>query len=104
MNETDTRPKTKVSKLYSVSFRLPVLFVLSVTIIVVIFVSILYYRFRTRMIEEYSHIAEGATNLMAVELDDHSSDDSSLEFVFKRADKAMYKDKKDFKDKHGSYR
>ena len=75
MNETDTRPETKVSKLYSVSFRLPVLFVLSVTIIVVIFVSILFYRFRTRMIEEYSHIAEGATNLMAVELDGDKVDD-----------------------------
>ena len=32
------------------------------------------------------------------------SDDSSFETVFKRADEAMYEAKKEFKEKHGSYR
>ena len=69
MQSKDTAPGIEFKKVNSVSFRLPLLFVISITLIVVIFVSILYFRFRTRMIEQYSHIAEGATNLMAVELD-----------------------------------
>ena len=31
-------------------------------------------------------------------------DDNTVELVFKRADRAMYEDKKQFKEKHGSYR
>ena len=75
MNETDNPQKSRFKKINSVSFRLPVLFVISITVIVVIFVSILYFRFRTRMIAQYSHIAEGATNLMAVELDGDKVDE-----------------------------
>jgi len=33
-----------------------------------------------------------------------ASDDNSVEFVFKRADKAMYADKTAFKEKYGNYR
>ena len=33
-----------------------------------------------------------------------ASDDNSVEFVFKRADKAMYADKTAFKEKYGKYR
>lgn len=35
---------------------------------------------------------------------ENSSDDSSVELVFKRADEAMYKEKTKFREKYGSYR
>lgn len=35
---------------------------------------------------------------------EYTSEDNSLELVFKRADRAMYEEKKRFNDKHGSYR
>ena len=37
----------------------------------------------------------------AVGMAEHASDDNSFELVFKRADKAMYEDKKQFKSKYG---
>ena len=40
----------------------------------------------------------------AIGLAELSSEDNTLELVFKRADAAMYKDKKAFKQEHGSYR
>ena len=40
----------------------------------------------------------------AVGLAEYASDDNSYDLVFKRADKAMYDDKKSFKKEHGSYR
>lgn len=40
----------------------------------------------------------------AVGLAEYASDDNTFELVFKRADKAMYEEKKQFKKKHGSYR
>ncbi len=40
----------------------------------------------------------------AVGMAEHASDDSTFELVFKRADEAMYKEKKLFKVLHGSYR
>lgn len=40
----------------------------------------------------------------AVGIAEHASDDNSYELVFKRADAAMYDEKKAFKIKHGSYR
>ena len=40
----------------------------------------------------------------AVGLAEFASDDNSFELVFKRADKAMYEEKKQFKVLHGSYR
>ena len=40
----------------------------------------------------------------AVGLAEHASDDATVEFVFKRADKAMYEDKEKFKAEHGRYR
>lgn len=40
----------------------------------------------------------------SVGMAEYASDDSSFELVFKRADKAMYEDKKLFKALHGSYR
>ena len=35
---------------------------------------------------------------------ENRSDDTTVELVFRRADKAMYEDKKQFKKQHGSYR
>ncbi|MBP3857925.1 MAG: hypothetical protein IK990_20160 [Ruminiclostridium sp.] len=40
----------------------------------------------------------------AVGMAENASDDNSYELVFKRADKAMYQDKQEFKEKNGSYR
>lgn len=40
----------------------------------------------------------------AVGVAEHASDDNSYELVFKRADEAMYEEKKKFKKKYGSYR
>ena len=40
----------------------------------------------------------------AVGLAEYASDDNTYELVFKRADKAMYEEKKQFKKKYGSYR
>jgi|GEM_PF-555878 len=40
----------------------------------------------------------------AVGIAENASDDNSYDLVFKRADKAMYEAKKEFKDKNGSYR
>lgn len=40
----------------------------------------------------------------AVGMAENASDDFTFELVFKRADKAMYEDKKQFKKTHGSYR
>ena len=40
----------------------------------------------------------------AVGMAENASDDNTAELVFKRADKAMYKAKKDFKEEHGSTR
>lgn len=57
------------------SFRLSIVFVLSCMILALIFTVMLYFKFQNRMIEEYSHIAEGATSLMAVELDGDRIDD-----------------------------
>ena len=40
----------------------------------------------------------------SVGMAEYASDDSTVELVFKRADKAMYADKQAFKKKYGSYR
>ena len=40
----------------------------------------------------------------AVGIAEHASNDTSFEVVFKRADEAMYDDKRAFKEEHGSYR
>ena len=64
-----------IKKINSVSFRLPILFVVSCMIIILIFVVMLYFKFQNRMIAQYSYIAEGATNLMALELDGDKIDE-----------------------------
>jgi diguanylate cyclase (GGDEF)-like protein len=40
----------------------------------------------------------------SVGMAERASDDNSFELVFKRADQAMYEEKKSFKEQHGSYR
>ena len=40
----------------------------------------------------------------SVGMAENSSEDNSAELVFKRADKAMYKEKMKFREKYGSYR
>ncbi len=64
-----------IKKINSVSFRLPILFVFSCMIIILIFVIMLYFRFQNRMIIQYCYIAEGATNQMALEMDGDKIDE-----------------------------
>ncbi len=58
----------------SVSFRLPMLFVSSTLLIILLVVSIVFVRFRERMIEDYSRMGKGVTNLMAMEIDPNKTD------------------------------
>ena len=48
----------------SLSVRLPLLFVASVIIIMAVVIPVVYFRFRNRMIDEYTRMAKGVTQLM----------------------------------------
>ena len=48
----------------TLSVRLPLLFVASVIIIMAVVIPVVYFRFRNRMIDEYTRMAEGVTQLM----------------------------------------
>ena len=74
MDEDEKIWNHPIKKINSISFRLPVLIVAICMIIILIFVGMLYFRFQKRMITQYSYIAEGATNLMALELDGDKTD------------------------------
>ena len=52
----------KKNPLKSLSVRLPVLFVVSVIIIMVVMIPLVYLRFYNRMIEQYTRMAKGVTN------------------------------------------
>jgi diguanylate cyclase (GGDEF)-like protein len=56
--------------------------------------------------ESYSHTEADPWDRFsaAVGMAEKASDDMTLDFVFKRADKAMYENKTEFKKKYGSYR
>lgn len=61
--------QTKIKKTKSISYRLPIMRIASCFIIILIFSVMLYAKFQSRMLTEYEKIAQGATNLMALELD-----------------------------------
>ena len=65
----------------SLSFRMPMLFVLSGVLIMLIIIPIVYYRFQQRMINQYTRMAQGVTNLMA-QVIDAERDDEYLEKKF----------------------
>ena len=75
MDKNKKSDNWSVGKLNSVSVRLPILFVGSCMIIILIFVVMLYFKFQNRMIAQYSYIAQGATTLMTLELDGDKVDD-----------------------------
>ena len=56
-------------KFRSLAFRLPAVFVFSYIVLMVIVMLLVYFHFRSRMMNEYTRMAEGITNLMAHELD-----------------------------------
>ena len=53
----------------SLSIRLPLLFVSSALVIMVIVIPLVHYRFHSRMIDQYERMAEGITRLMANAID-----------------------------------
>ncbi len=54
----------KKNSLRSLSLRLPLLFVASVLIIMGVMIPLVYFRFYNRMIDQYTRMAEGVTQLM----------------------------------------
>ncbi len=58
----------------SVSFRLPMLFISSILLLLILVGSTVFMRFRRRMIQDYSRMGEGVTNLMATEIDPNKTD------------------------------
>ena len=74
-HSTNNTNENTMHKYNSVSIRMPILFVTSCMVIVLIFVGMLYYKFQTRMFSQYLYIAKGATQLMALELDGDKVDE-----------------------------
>ena len=65
----------KKNPLKSLSIRLPVLFVVSVIIIMVVIIPLVYLRFYNRMIEQYTRMAKGVTQLMVNAFDGDKVDE-----------------------------
>lgn len=53
----------------SISFKLPILFILSFLIILLSVMSVVYFRARNYLIDEYTKLGEGVTSLMQTEVD-----------------------------------
>ena len=74
--------------LKSLSIRLPLLFVSSVMIIMAVVIPLVYLRFHNRMIDQYTRMAEGVTQLMVNAFDG----DRAEEFMEKNFDLPEYVD------------
>ena len=63
-------------------------------------------RLKSRFFDSYSDEDKDPWNRYsaAVGMAEYTQDDDSFDAVFKRADKAMYEDKMQFKDKYGTVR
>ncbi|MBQ9608103.1 MAG: GGDEF domain-containing protein [Lachnospiraceae bacterium] len=61
--------KIKSGKMKSLSIQIPVIFILSMLIFSAAVVAIIAFRFHSRMIDEYTRMAKGVTNLMAYKID-----------------------------------
>ncbi len=59
----------------SLSLKIPVLFIISYVIMAVFIILVVYNRFETRMINDYTRMAEGVTNLMTNALDTDKIDE-----------------------------
>lgn len=59
----------KKHSLKSLSIRLPLLFVASVIVLMIIVIPLVYSRFHSRMIDQYQRMAEGVTRLMVNAID-----------------------------------
>nr|MCR5272586.1 GGDEF domain-containing protein [Lachnospiraceae bacterium] len=58
----------------SISYQIPIIFIVSYLIIALVIVLIVYNRFETRMVNEYTKMAEGVTNLMLNAYDTEKTD------------------------------
>lgn len=59
----------------SISFKLPILFILSFLIILLSVMSVVYFRARNYLIDEYTKLGEGVTSLMQTEVDSDRVDE-----------------------------
>lgn len=66
----------------------------------------IFEKLKADFAETFSHTEADPWNRFsaAVGMAEKASDDMTLDFVFKRADKAMYENKSEFKKKYGAYR
>ena len=76
----------------SLSIRLPLLFVASVLIIMAVVIPLVYLRFHSRMIDQYTRMAKGVTNLMVNAFDGDRVD----EYIEKNFDLPEYVDTVDY--------
>ena len=58
----------------SLTVRLPFLLTISIFTVLVIILNIIFFRYRSRMIEDYTSMGMGVTNLMAAEVDPDKTD------------------------------
>ena len=65
----------KKKSLHSLSVRLPLLFVSSVFIIMIVVIPLVYQRFHSRMIDQYTRMAKGVTQLMVNAFDGDKADE-----------------------------
>lgn len=78
----------KRPKLKSLSVRLPLLFVSSCTIILLVVLMVVFWRFNSRMVDEYTRMGEGVTSLMVQELNPDRID----EYIEKNYELEEYKE------------
>ena len=82
--------KKRLSK--SLSVRLPLLFAVSVLVIMGVMVPVVYQRFHNRMIEQYTRMAQGVTQLMVNAFDGDKVD----EYIQKNTELPEYLDTVDY--------
>ena len=78
----------KKRPLKSLSVRLPLLFVASVIIIMIVVIPLVYMRFHSRMIDQYTRMGQGVTRLMVNAFDG----DRAEEYIEKNFDLPEYVD------------
>ncbi|MDO4798238.1 MAG: ATP-binding protein [Coriobacteriales bacterium] len=76
----------------SLSVRLPLLFVVSTILIMAVMIPVVYYRFHSRMIDQYTRMAQGVTQLMVNAIDGDKVD----EYIQKNTDLPEYVDTVDY--------
>ncbi len=65
----------RIKRQRSLTVKLPMMFVVSTVLLMIFVMSAVFLRFRDRIIEDYSRMGEGVTNLMAMEVDPDRTDE-----------------------------